>query len=194
MPTYVFSDLDRVTDQIHDLFDGWAESGAFASVLGFDGVEVLRLAVHEWVANLVQHAHFPGGPRVELALEAEGDGIRCVLVDTSAGFDLATQLERQQSILDAPAPSERGRGLLMLITSTDDLTYVPAGPAGPQRLAFLVRDPGEDFFAALFRPEDLAADPSFARSITGAPTGDGQTGHALPHPAPSAPPAPRAED
>ena len=189
MPTYVFSDLDRVTDQIHTLFDGWVEDGTFASVLSADGVEVLRLAVHEWVANLVQHAHFPDGPQIDLAVEAEGDGVRCVLVDTSVGFDLATQIERQQSILDAPAPSERGRGLLMLVTSTDDLTYAPAGVTGPQRLAFLVRNPGEDFFAALFRPEDLATDPAFVQSM-----GDGLASDLLPHPTPSAPPAPRADD
>ncbi len=188
MPTYAFTDLDRVTDQVHALLDGWTTGGAFSSALGADGVEVLRLAVHEWIANLVQHAHFPDGPRIELAVAVEGDGVRCELVDTSAGFDLATQLEHQQSILDAPAPSERGRGLLMLITSTDDLTYAPAGPAGPQRLTFVVRNPGEDFFAALFRPEDLATDPSFARSIGGPPGGDGQSGRGLPHPAPSADP------
>ena len=187
MPTFVFQDLDRVTDQIHDAFDAWTADRSFAPVLGRDGVEVLRLAVHEWVANLVQHAHFPDGVRIELDVRAEGDGVRCVLVDTSVGFDLATQIEHQQAILDAPAPSERGRGLLMLVTSTDDLTYAPAGPDGPQRLAFLVRDPGEDFFASLFRPEDLAAEPAFARSIEGAPGGDGLGGSAPPLPAPSAP-------
>ena len=203
MPTYAFTDLDRVTDQIHALFDGWVVAGAFSSVLCADGVEVLRLAVHEWVANLVQHAHFPDAPRIELAVAVEDDGVRCRLVDSSAGFDLATQLKRQRLILEAPAPSERGRGLLMLITSTADLTYAPAGPGGPQRLTFVVRDPGEDFFKALFRPEDLATDPtfarsidSFARSIGGPPSGDGQGGRGLPHPAPAAAPvaAPRADD
>ena len=192
MPTFVFTDLDRVTDQIHAVFDEWTAQRAFAPALGRDGVEVLRLAVHEWVANLVQHAHFPEGPRIELDVRAEAHGVRCVLVDTSVGFDLATQIEHQQSILDAPAPSERGRGLLMLVTSTDDLTYAPAGPDGPQRLAFVVRDPGEDFFAALFRPEDLAADPTFAQSIGG----DGQAGGAPPHShsAPRARPASSADD
>ena len=182
MPTHAFTDLDAVTDQVHDLFDGWSRDAAFAPALGPDGVEVLRLAVHEWVANLVQHATFPSGARIEMTVEPEGDAVRCVLVDSSVGFDLATQIEHQQSVMDAPAPSERGRGLLMLVTSTDDLSYAPAGPTGPQRLGFLVRDPGEDFFASLFRPEDLAQDPTFARSM-----GDGRAGSALP--APGAPDA-----
>ena len=173
-----FTRLDQVTDQVHALFDAWAEAGTFASVLGEDGIEVLRLAVHEWIANLVQHATFPGPPHIELAVEIDGDGVRCTIEDSSVGFDLATQIERQQTILDAPAPSERGRGLLMLVTSTDDLSYRAASATTRQRVSFVVHNPGEDFFAALFRPEDLAADPSFARSM-----GDGQVGDDLPHPA-----------
>ena len=165
MRTYTFTHLDGVVDRVHALFDGWAEAETFSPVLNADGIEVLRLAVHEWVANLVQHAAFPCGPRIDLTVGVEGDGVRCVLTDSSAGFDMATQIERQKSILDAPAPSERGRGLLMLITSTEDLSYAPAGPTGPQRLSFVVHNPGDDFFAVLFRPEDLATDPAFARSM-----------------------------
>lgn len=176
---HLFTRLDTVTDDVHALLDGWAEAGTFAQTLGTDGIEVMRLAVHEWIANLVQHATFPDGVRITLAAEVEGDGVRCAIEDSSVGFDLATQIERQQSIMDAPAPSERGRGLLMLVTSTDDLTYVAAGPEGPQRISFVVHNPGEDFFAALFRPEDLETDPTFAQSM-----GDGQLGDALPHPAP----------
>ena len=174
---HVFRDLDAVTDQVHALFDGWAEDGTFESALGEDGIDVMRLAVHEWVANLVQHAHFPDGVEISLEAAAEGDGVRCVIEDSSGGFDLAGQIEHQRSVLDAPAPSERGRGLLMLVTSTDALTYRPAGDGLRQRVAFVVRDPGEDFFAALFRPEDLATDPAFARSI-----GDGQAGEPVPLP------------
>lgn len=176
---HVFTDLQTVTDQVHALFDGWAESGTFASALGEDGIEVMRLAVHEWIANLVQHATFPDGVEVQLAVKVEGDGVRCAIEDSSVGFDLATQIECQQSIMDAPAPSERGRGLLMMVTSTDDLTYQPADGDRQQRISFVVRNPGEDFFAALFRPEDLATDPTFAQSM-----GDGQAGAPVPLPSP----------
>ena len=178
---HVFTDLDAVTDQVHALFDGWAHAGTFATALGTDGADVMRLAVHEWVANLVQHARFPGDVEITLEARAEGDGVRCAIEDTSRGFDLAGQIERQRSVMDAPAPSERGRGLLMLVSSTSGLAYRPAGDGVRQRIEFVVRDPGADFFAALFRPEDLAADPSLARSM-----GDGRAGRTAP-----APPTPR---
>jgi len=165
MPTYAFTDLDCVIDDVHALFDAWADDGTFRAVLGEDGLEVLRLAVHEWIANLVQHASFPCGTRIEVALGVEGNAIRCAIADSSAGFDMATQIERQRAVLDAPAPSERGRGLLMMIQSTDGLTFRPADPDHFQAISFLVRDPGHDFFAGLFRPEDLQADPSLARSM-----------------------------
>ncbi len=169
MPTYAFTDLDHVIDEVHALFDAWADAGTFRAVLGDDGLEVLRLAVHEWVANLVQHASFPSGPRIEMAVGVEGDAVRCAIADSSAGFDMATQLERQRAVLDGPGPSERGRGLLMMIRSTDALTFCPAGGGHLQTITFLVRDPGSDFFEGLFRPEDLQADPSLIRSL-----GDGQ--------------------
>ena len=176
---HAFSCLDTITDEVHALFDGWAADRTFATVLGEDGIEVLRLAVHEWIANLVQHATFPGEAVVTLAIGVEGDGVRCAIEDTSAGFDLLGQVEAQKSVMDAPAPSERGRGLLMLISSTTDLTYRPAAGGDRQRISFRVLNPGQDFFASLFRPEDLAADPTFARSM-----GDGRAGRSLPHPAP----------
>ncbi len=170
---HVFTELDAVTDQVHALFDGWVHAGTFATALGAEGVDVLRLAVHEWVANLVQHARFPNGVEITLEAWAQGDGVRCAIEDTSRGFDLAGQIERQRSVMDAPAPSERGRGLLMLVSSTTDLAYRPAGGGLRQRIEFVVHNPGADFFAALFRPEDLATDPTFARSM-----GDGQPGRA----------------
>ncbi len=174
---HVFTSLDTVTDQVHALFDGWVRAGTFGTALGADGVEVMRLAVHEWIANLVQHATFPSGVEIVLAVEVEDDGVRCAVEDSSSGFDLMTQIERQQSVMEAPAPSERGRGLLMLITSISDLTYRPAAQGQCQRITFQIQDPGEEFFAALFRPEDLAADPTFAQSM-----GDGQLGTPFPSP------------
>lgn len=174
---HAFTNLQTVTDEVHALFDGWAQAGTFASALGADGIEVMRLAVHEWIANLVQHATFPGSVEITLAVGVEGDGVCCAIEDSSAGFDLPTQIEHQRSIMDAPAPSERGRGLLMLVTSTEDLTYRPAGDGQRQRITFQVHNPGDAFFAAFFRPEDLATDPTFAQSM-----GDGQLGEDIPLP------------
>ena len=182
MPTHAFSDLDHVIDEVHALFDAWTEAGTFDGALSEAGLEVMRLAVHEWIANLVQHAVFPDETRIELSVGVETDGVRCRIADSSCGFDFVGQIERQQAVFEAPAPSERGRGLLMLVTSTDDLGFVAAGPNRRQAVSFVVRDPDSAFFADLYRPEDLADDPSLARSL-----GDGQAGHV---PDPARPPSP----
>lgn len=145
-----FSDLDTVTDEVHALFDVWTEEGRFQNALQEESVDVLRLAVHEWIANLVQHASFSDGVGITLDIEPGGDGVRCSIEDTSAGFDFARQVEEQQAILDAPAPSERGRGLLMLMMCTQDLAFTEAAGGAPQRIAFTVRNLGGEIFAPLF--------------------------------------------
>ena len=161
MTTHTFTDLAAVTDGVHALFDGWDADGTMARALDPTGALVVRLAVHEWVANLVQHAYFRRAPRIELTAEFFDDGLRCVIEDTSEGFDFAQQLGTQRALLDAPAPSERGRGLLMLITCTEEIAFQPAGPGQNQRIAFSVRPPHDDVsFAALFRDDDLAPDDS----------------------------------
>lgn len=182
MPTFAFSDLDRAVDAFHAVADGWGEDDPLADVLGEDGLHVLRLTVHEWLANLVQHASFPSDPAIRLTLTTEGDRVDCVIEDTSAGFDFGAQIERQRTLLDAPAPSERGRGLLMLVSCAEDLTFRPAADGERQRLAFSMRDPAGGNLAALFRPADLLHDPELARSM-----GDG---HASGEPASAKPPDP----
>ena len=160
MSCHPFRDLTTVVDGVHALIDGWAETGALAPALDADGIEVLRLAVHEWIANLVQHAAFPQGVEIVVEVEADGESVYCAVEDSSAGFDFAGQVERQQAILDAPAPSERGRGLLMLITCTESLAFQPAAPGHRQCVSFRVRSATvAPLFETLFRPEDLVGDP-----------------------------------
>ncbi|MDT0632183.1 ATP-binding protein [Rubrivirga sp. S365] len=159
MPSFHFHDFDRVIDQVHDLFDAWAEADTFRPVLEAEGLDVLRLAVHEWVANLVQHASFPGSRDVWLTVEADGDGVRCAVEDSSAGFDFTDQLARQREALDRPAPSERGRGLLMLITCAEDLGYRPARPGVNQRVTFTVRGRAGGALDVLFRAADRLPSP-----------------------------------
>ncbi len=178
MPTYAFTDLDRAVDRLHAVYAGWAGDGPLVDVLGQDGLHVLQLTLHEWVANLVQHAAFGGDHEIVLVIEADGDAVRCAIEDTSAGFDFAEQIGHQQALLDAPAPSERGRGLLMLVTCAEELEYRPAGPGVRQRLAFAMHDPAGNSLADLFRPADLETDPSLVRSM-----GDG-------HPSAASAPSP----
>ena len=172
MPTHVFTDLDRVVDGVHAAFDAWTESGAFDRALSPDGVEVFRLAVHEWVANLVQHAVFPGPTEVSFGVTVFDDGVRCAIADTSAGFDFVGTVAEQQTQLEGPAPSERGRGLLMVLKCAEDLAYERAADGSSQRVAFTVRRTGIGSMAHLFRAADLTPDPSLADSLR-SPSGDG---------------------
>lgn len=160
MPRHTFRDLPTVVDELHALVDGWAEAGTFLPDVDADGMEVLRLVLHEWVANLVQHAVFPGAVEIALDVEREPGGALCTLEDSSAGFDFLAQIDRQRSLLDGPGPSERGRGLLMLVTCTEDLAFVAAGDGARQRIAFRVRPPvpEQTVLSGLFRPNDLRSD------------------------------------
>lgn len=160
MSRHLFRDLSTVIDSVHALVDGWVAAGTLAPALDADSAEVLRLALHEWIANLVQHATFPRGVEIALEVEPGPESVFCAVEDTSAGFDFAGQIDRQQAILDAPAPSERGRGLLMLMTCTDDLSFVTAADGRRQRISFHVRHAtAAPLLASLFRPEDLSSEP-----------------------------------
>ena len=136
-----FDDFDRVVDDIHALFDAWCDEDAFADTIGEFGLHVMKLAVHEWIANLVQHAAFSKGtPTVRFYVQPEADGVHCAIEDNSDGFDFQSQLSRQNGAVFGPEPSERGRGLLMLIACTEDLAYGKSED-GFQRLEFVIRAP-----------------------------------------------------
>ena len=158
-----FRDLGTVVDELHALFAAWGRDGRFAGVLDADGLCVVQLAVHEWIANLVQHADFGRrAPEIALTVAPEAGGVRCVIEDNSDGFDFHGQLGAQEARVAGPEPSERGRGLLMMLACTEDLCYEPTGD-GRQRLAFLVRPEGA--------PESRL--PLFpATDALGAPFGD----------------------
>lgn len=159
--SYVFDDFDQAIDRVHDLFDRLDDGGPFLELLGEDGMHVMRLMVHEWIANLIQHATFRGKREILLDLGIDGDAVRCTVEDSSLGFDFAGQIEEQQAILNAPSPSERGRGLLMLVTCAEDLEFRPAGAGARQRVAWALRDPAGGNLGRLFRPADLQPEDSF---------------------------------
>jgi anti-sigma regulatory factor (Ser/Thr protein kinase) len=137
-----FRNLEQVTDELHQLFEGWQHKPSLNKVLSPFAIEVLKLAVHEWVANLVQHGDFSDRePEISLQL-AGGDGrVHCLIEDNSDGFDFQNQLGCQRDLLEGSVPPERGRGLLMLIACTRDLSYQSNIP-GRQRLQFWVAGDG----------------------------------------------------
>ena len=155
-----FCDLNTVIEDLHTLFDVWMEDDTYTPLIEDFGVHVMKLAIHEWIANLVQHASFEAPtPEICLCISVEGEGLRCTVEDNSDGFDFNAQVSYQESTVKGPKPGERGRGLLMMIACTDDLRYdMPA--AGRQRVSFLVL-PSID-------PEGMA--PLFAMPSSELPT------------------------
>lgn len=131
-----FSDLDNVMDEVHSLFEHWEEDGLFEPLFDRDKIQLIRLAVHEWMANLVQHADFSDRtPEIILDLHPNGERVRCVIEDNSEGFDLDVKLLDRMNGLDKYP--ERGMGLLMLNAATEFLDY-RRGTNGHHRLEFSV--------------------------------------------------------
>ena len=149
---HCFTDLDTLAGDVHALFDGWI------GATGGDGLEAepdattlfrLKLAVHEWVANLVQHARFAGrAPEVTLRLVPTDEGVECTIEDNSEGFDLHGQIAVRHDLLE-PFP-ERGMGLLMLQACSARLAYGARPGAAGRRLTFLVAPPEQDVYLDLF--------------------------------------------
>lgn len=127
-----FTDLGTVIDHIHTLFGVWHRESLFYA----HTLDLMKLAVHEWVANLVQHGDFQERhPEIYLEVSPNGRYIYCRIEDNSEGFDLDAKLIQKAEDL-TPYP-ERGIGLLMLQACTDNLTYTRT-EIGRYRLEFSV--------------------------------------------------------
>jgi serine/threonine-protein kinase RsbW len=133
---YRFQSLDTLIEEVHDLFDRWEHTEHRPPSVSIRTMYLVKLAVHEWVANLVQHASFDGGtPRVHLRIGTDGGDVRCMIADNSSGFDLQAYFDQAPSALQAFP--ERGTGLLILQSCTEELSYERA-PDGFNRLSFRV--------------------------------------------------------
>ncbi len=131
-----FTRLEIVIDELHGMFEEWEREGALLSHLDPDTIQLFRLAVHEWVANLVQHADFAErNPIVVMDVIPNGRRVRCVIEDNSDGFAFPEQIDVQRNAL-TPFP-ERGMGLLMLNAATEYFEY-SLTEQGHRRLEFTV--------------------------------------------------------
>jgi len=161
MHEHTFNDIDLVTEQVHGLFDGWVQSTPPDDSLKRYGLLVMKIAVHEWIANLVQHAAFKiQPPLIRLVISPRSSGLHCLVEDNSEGFDFETQIAEQSRKLNNPVPSERGRGLLMMLACTEEFVYETNGD-GLQHLEFIVRPPVDSANVPSFFP---AADQAPDRS------------------------------
>lgn len=121
-----FHDLDEVIDEVHALFRQWDREGLFYPPATPMLLERVKLAVHEWIANLVQHADFDE-ENVEICLSMRNCGgrLRCTIEDNSSGFDMNERKESGRRLLRDLLETlpERGMGLMLVEASTEDLTY-----------------------------------------------------------------------
>ena len=123
-------------DCIHDLFKRWKEKDTFSPPLTNTGLEHAKLAIHEWVANLVQHADFADrDPEVCLILVTEGNRLRCTIIDNSNGFEITEHLDVDGEVLKTFP--ERGMGLFLIKACADELSYRRT-EQGRQRLEFYI--------------------------------------------------------
>jgi serine/threonine-protein kinase RsbW len=117
-----YNDLNTMIERIHQQFDDWDKHGSPSPMLDMQTLSLIKLAVHEWLANLVQHADFAGRrPEVSVQLLPEKKRSRCIITDNSEGFDLQANLSLRQALLESYP--ERGMGLLMLDACTEKLRY-----------------------------------------------------------------------
>lgn len=133
--SYSSPNSDGLIDQVHRHF-------APPTSQSEDEACVSRLLVHEWVANLIQHADFlETEPEIAIRFERAGGATRYVIEDNSNGFDLERYLQTRESSTDVlPA---RGMGLMMMSSCSEHLAYRRVGPQH-NRLEFVLK-PGEPY-------------------------------------------------
>lgn len=111
-------------------------------------VRYAQVVLHEWLANLVQHADFEErSPEIRVQIRAEKHTITCTVTDNSRGFDLQSQLAEQRN--SAQALPERGMGLRIINACTQSCTYRPMDN-GWHRFKFSIPADHEPWLSMLF--------------------------------------------
>jgi serine/threonine-protein kinase RsbW len=126
-----FRNLELAIDTTHTLFEEWLATFAPAEAFPDDEANPpdpatplhhARLVLHEWLANLVQHADFQERtPDVLIRLRPEENKVHGIVVDNSEGFPLERRLETQTTNA-LPFP-ERAMGLRFIDACTDSISY-----------------------------------------------------------------------
>ncbi|MFQ5568662.1 MAG: ATP-binding protein [Rhodothermales bacterium] len=106
-----------------------------APPLDQDAFHRARLVVHEWLANLIQHARFEERiPTITVQVRITEFIVHYIIEDNSEGFDLEARLGTEARQEAFP---ERGFGLQIIRACTEALTYRPLERGG-HRLAFYI--------------------------------------------------------
>jgi serine/threonine-protein kinase RsbW len=146
--TRKYTDLDRALDEVRSVLEEWSASQETESAPEAETVRYTQLVLHEWIANLLQHADFHDRtPTVEIRLSCENRHIICAVIDNSEGFDLGERLPNEEEIMD-DLP-ERGMGLRIINACTDSLSYTST-EAGRYRFEFSIPADHDPWLSMLF--------------------------------------------
>lgn len=116
---------------LHTWMKGWGES---------DGWQLLRLSLHEWAANMLQHASFEARrPRLAAFIKKVGNRVEAIIEDNSGGFDV--HAVPQANFLQFP---DRGMGITLLRMCSEHLDYTHGA------------EKNELFFSIPLRAQDLS--------------------------------------
>lgn len=111
-------------------------------------VRYLQVVLHEWLANLIQHARFEEtNPHIEITIRMQRRYISCSVVDNSTGFNLSEQLEIQRN--QAQALPERGMGLRIISACTGRCEY-RSSDDGRHHFEFSIPVDHEPWLSTLF--------------------------------------------
>ncbi|WP_103028957.1 ATP-binding protein [Salinibacter altiplanensis] len=145
--TKTYTDLDCAIDEVRSLSDDWPPPAQNGTV-DDETLHCMCLVLHEWIANLHQHAHFQNNtPRVEIQLTCNAEQVDCSVLDNSNGFDLASYLPTDDE--DPEAFPERGMGLRIIEACTDELSYSPTED-GLHRFKFIIPSDHDPWLNTLF--------------------------------------------
>lgn len=146
--TREFTDLDRALDEVRSLLYDWSTDLAEASSPPPEAIRYTQLVLHEWIANLLQHADFGDrSPSIEIHLTSEDRHITCTVIDNSEGFNLQQRLPSQEEAMeDLP---ERGMGLRIIDACTTKISY-DATENGCHRFKFSIPADHDPWLSMLF--------------------------------------------
>ena len=143
-----YSDLDRALDEVRSVLHDWSTTLDETSAPSGETIRYTQLVLHEWIANLLQHADFAGrSPSIEIRLTTHKRHVTCTVVDNSEGFDLEDRLpERDEAMEELP---ERGMGLRIIDACTGELSYT-SPEAGTCRFEFSIPADHDPWLSMLF--------------------------------------------
>jgi serine/threonine-protein kinase RsbW len=143
-----YTDLDHALDEVRAILDEWRTEQAEDAIPDDETVRYTQLVLHEWIANLLQHADFHGRtPTVEIHLSTENRHVTCAVIDNSEGFNLSDRLpSKEETMDDLP---ERGMGLRIINACTDRLSYTST-ESGRHRFEFFIPADHDPWLSMLF--------------------------------------------